>query len=133
MPTNTKSETESFQVYGISAQTHTFHGWNKLASFYFSYVDIPVNQTQETKEKVLDLIAQSLKWAPPSQVLLLERVSLKGYPGRHLRGLGSDNTEYEVKVYSVNRRFYWQIITQAEHVDQESANRFFDSFTFEPR
>ena len=89
--------------------------------------------SQEQAEKMLDNQEQILTQEDESRMVFAQKLSLKGYSGRHYAAHTENNTDADEMVYLVKRRLYLLVVVHDQGGDREDVKRFFESFTFEPQ
>jgi hypothetical protein len=134
MPKKPKTENESVVANGITMETHRFSAWNRTnAQFTVAYVDAPVIPTADTSERMLDRQLQSLTHGDAQRILFSETLTVNGYPARTYRVLTEEGLQADQRLYLVKRRLYILLVVHDKGANEDDVQKFFDSFTFEPR
>ena len=132
MPGKPKAETQSLPINGIKMEEHRFSVWFGNALFAVSYVDGPVLLTPVAGERMLDAVGQGLTQASGRRTLSAYKLIVNDYPVREYKTMDEDGSQTDVRLYLVRRRLYFLIVAQ-DRVTYNEVDRFFDSFTFDPR
>ena len=132
MPGKPKEETQSFLINGVKMEEHRFSVLFGNASFAVSYLDGPVLLTPAAGERMLDAVGQALTQGDGSKTLSAYKLIVNDYPVREYKTMAEDGSQTDIKLYLVRRRLYILIVAQ-DRVTYHEVNRFFDSFTSEPR
>ncbi len=134
MPGTPKAESQSLLINGVNLEVHSFKvlfGVNEM--FSVSYFDRPVVLTPAAGQRMLDELGQHVIQGN-ERLLSADKLNVNGYPARQYKAIANDGAQTDVMAYLVKRRLYMLVVVQERDGKNDiEVNRFFHSFTFDPR